>query len=143
MTHEHLVLKSGDSLNCNTDNDDDGGAADGDTGICSGSAEMADENGNNSDNAQVNCAKQCDLVQNLLDELAGGLTGTITGDETAVTLQVICYFNGIELDGGVEIAEEDDKQEVHQCVQQRGGVKPRELLADKSCNSCRERCDGP
>ena len=95
MTHEHLVLESGEGLNCNTNNDDDGGTAEGDAGICSCVAEVADNDRSYCNNAQEDGAEQSDLVQDLLDELAGGLAGTIAGDKATVALQVICYSMGL------------------------------------------------
>ena len=53
---------------------------------------------------------------------AGGLAGTEAGNEAAVLLQVVGDLHGVELDGGIEIAESNDHQEVEDHVQHRLGV---------------------
>ncbi len=62
-------------------------------------------------------APNSDLVDHLLDEVGGGLTRAEAGDEAAVLLQVVGDLNGVELDGGIEVAEGDDHQEVDDHVE--------------------------
>ena len=61
--------------------------------------------GSDGHDAQVDGAEQRDLVEHLVDEVRGGLARTEAGDEAAVLLQVVGYLNGVELDGGIEVAE--------------------------------------
>ena len=77
---------------------------------------MSNQDGGDSDDTQIDGTEQSDLVQNLLDELTGGLAGTEAGDVSAVILQVVCNLYGIELNSGIEVSEEDDQQEVDNCV---------------------------
>ena len=49
-----------------------------------------------------------DFVEHLGNEVSGRLAGTEAGDEAAVLLEVVGYLDGVELDGGVEIAERYD-----------------------------------
>ena len=72
MAHKKLRLKSLNSFNCNTDYDDDGCTAKGNSGILCSVREEADQQGTKSNNCQVDSTEQCDLVENLGDEVAGG-----------------------------------------------------------------------
>ena len=123
MAHEHLAFESLHSLDGNADHNDDRGAAEGDARIGSGLGAGADDDGHAGDDAEINGAEQGDLVQDLLNELAGRLAGTVAGDESAVLLQVVRNFDGVELDRCVEVSEEEDQQEVHDRVGDRVAVK--------------------
>ena len=46
------------------------------------------------------------LLSTLLMKSRGGLARTEAGDEAAVLLQVVGDLHGVELNGGVEIAED-------------------------------------
>ena len=65
------------------------------------------------------------LLSTLVNEVGGRLAGTEAGDEAAVLLQVIGHLNGVELHGGIEIAEADDQQEIQDAVERLAGVKHR------------------
>ena len=67
--------------------------------------DLADDQGQNGHDAQIHGAEQRDLVEDLLNEVSGGLAGTEAGNEAAVLLQVVGDLHGVELDGGVEVAE--------------------------------------
>ena len=78
--------------------------------------------GQDGHNTQIDGAKQRDLIEDLLDEVCGGLAGPEARDEAAVFLQVVGDLNGVELDGGIEIAEADDHHEVEDHIQHGLGI---------------------
>ena len=100
---------------------------------------MGYKDGHNSDDAKIDGAEEGDLVEHLLDELAGGLARTEAGNVAAVLLQVIGHLNRIELDGGIEISEEDDQQEVNDGIGNGGGT---EVLGYPAVGVSGKRGDG-
>ena len=89
-----------------------------------------------------------DLVEHLADILAGRLAGAEAGDEAAVLLEVVGYLDGGELDGGVEIAERYDEQEVDdgvghsvriEHVLHEPGILP---AGDKGTDGAGDTCNG-
>ncbi|CAN3968136.1 TnpV protein, partial [Dysosmobacter welbionis] len=72
--------------------------------------------------AQINGAEQGDLAQDFLDEVHSGLAGTESRDKAALLLQVVGDLHRIELDGGVEIAETDDHDEIHDHIDEGLGI---------------------
>ena len=93
MPHQHLSLQSLHSLKGNAHNDDDGGAADGQ--VPDTLHEVAGNDGQQGDDAEVNCTKDNDLVDDLLNEICGGLAGTEAGDEAAVLLQLVLLHHSV------------------------------------------------
>ena len=85
---------------------------------------MSNENGDNGDDAEIESTEESDLVEHLLDELAGRLARTEAGDVAAVLLQVVGHLDGIELDGGIEVGEEDYQQEIDYRVGNGVGTEP-------------------
>ena len=123
VAHEHLRLECADGLKCNTDNDDDGRAAQGDAGELLRLRARADDQRRDRDDAQVDRAEERDLVEHLLDEFARRLACTEARDEPTVLLQVVGDLDRVELDRGVEVAEEDDEQEVDDDIRPGGRIK--------------------
>ena len=107
VAHEHLRLECADGLKCNTDNDDDGRAAQGDTGELLRLRARADDQRRDRDDAQVDRAEERDLVEHLLDEFARRLACTEARDEPTVLLQVVGDLDRVVLDRGEEEAEEE------------------------------------
>ena len=87
MTHEHLGLQGLDGLKGNTDNDDDGRAADAQR-LHTGDG-IAGNDGQQGHNGQINGAKEGNLLNHLGNEVRGGLTRAEARDEAAVLLQVV------------------------------------------------------
>ena len=144
MTHQHLSLQCLHSLKGNAHDDDDRGTADSQvTDTCH---QVACYDGQQSDDTQINGTKDNDLVDNLLDELSGGLAGTEAGDETAVLLQVVGDLHGIILNGGVEPAEEEDHQTVHNGVNPGSGgpdvLVPPAVQTEEGADGSRHGADG-
>lgn len=71
-------------------------------------ASTRDDQRRDRDDAQVDRAEERDLVEHLLDKFARRLACTEARDESAVLLQIVRDLDRVELDRGVEIAEEDD-----------------------------------
>src|SRR5699024_9258961 len=121
--HEHLRLDGADGLDGNAHDYDYGRTAQGYAGEGGSVGEAADEHGHDGDDAEVDGAEHGDLVEHLLDIVARGLARADAGEEAAVLLQVVGDLHGVELDGGVEVAEEDDEQEVDDRVGDGVGVE--------------------
>jgi hypothetical protein len=64
---------------------------------------------NQRQNRQIQAAHHRDLGQNLVHVVGGVLAGTNAGNESAVLAHVVRRFIGIENDGHVEEAEENDQ----------------------------------
>ncbi len=65
------------------------------------------------------------MLRTLRMILAGRLAGAEAGDEAAVLLEVVRNLHRVKLDGGVEVAEGDDEQEVEHRVEH--GVRVEEV----------------
>ena len=91
MPHQHLSFQCLHGFQSNTDNDDDGGTADGQAG----GHQVTCNDGQQSNNSQINSAKHNDLIDDLLDEVSSGLAGTEAGDETAVLLQLVLLHHSV------------------------------------------------
>ena len=87
MTHQHLSLQSLDGLQSNAHNDDDRGTTD--CQVLNTGNQVAANDGQQSNDCQINSTEDNDLIDDLLDEVSGGLAGTEAGDETAVLLQLV------------------------------------------------------
>ena len=120
MPHQHLCFQRLHRLKGNAHNDDDGGAADRQISVADSLTQQqrADRH-----DAQINGAEQGDLAQDFLDEVHSGLAGTESRDKAALLLQVVGDLDRVELDRGVEVAEEDDEQEVDDDIRPGGRIK--------------------
>ena len=98
LTHQHLGLQRLYGLQRNAHHDDDGRTADGQGGV---PHDLADQQGQDRHDAQIDSAEQGDLVQDLLNEVGGRLAGTEAGNEAAILLQVVGDLHGVELNGGI------------------------------------------
>ena len=109
MAHQHLCFHRLDGFECHTNNDDDRRAADGQRRIAD---DVADDNRQDSHDCKIQSAKERNLVDHLQDEIGSRLTRAEAGDEAAVLLEVVGDLDGVELNGGIEVAERDDQQEI-------------------------------
>ena len=110
MTHGHLSFDVAEGFGYNTNNDDDGGTTERET--CEVAAgDDVNQHRENSNNGKEKRADECDTGENLGDVLSSGTSGTDTGDGTAVGLEVVSNFYGVEGNGGVEVSERDDEYE--------------------------------
>ena len=138
MPHQQLGLQSLHRLQGNAHNDDDGGAAD--RQVPDPTHEVAGDDGQQSHNAEIHSTKDNDLVDDLLDEISGGSARTEAGNEAAVLLQVVGYLHRIILNGGVEPAEEEDHQEVHDRVEP--GSRAPHMIVPPAAGMARKGADG-
>ena len=110
MTHSHLCFDFADGFSYNTAYNDDGGTTECET--CEVAAgDDVDNHRENSNNGEQKRTDESDTGENLGDVLSSGTSGTDTGDGTAVGLQVVGNFYGVEGNRGVEVSERDDEYE--------------------------------
>ncbi len=121
MAHHQFALDGADGLQRDADHNEGSGAAD-----CQSAqrGNVGQDQGQSSDDCQEDSTHHGDLAQNLLDEVGSGLTGAEAGDEAAVLLHVVSHLNGVELDGGVEVGEGKDQQDVDDDISCGAGSKP-------------------
>ena len=106
MAHQHLCFHCLDGFECHTNNDDDRRAADAEGRVAD---DDADENRHDCHDCKIQSAKERNLVDNLQNEISRGLARAEAGDEAAVLLEVVGDLDGVELNGGIEVAERDDQ----------------------------------
>ena len=75
MPHQHLSFQSLHGFQGNAHDDDDGGTADGQA-LHAASQQIAGDDGQDSNDGEVNSAEDHDLADDLSDEVGGGLAGT-------------------------------------------------------------------
>ena len=108
MTHGHLSFDIAVGFGYNTTNDDDGGTTERET--CEVAAgDDVDDHRENSNNGEQKRTDESDTGKDLGDVLSSRTTGTDTGNGTAVVLQVVSNFYGVERNGGVEVSKRDDE----------------------------------
>ena len=118
MTHEHLRLDLTNGLDGDADHNEDGSTTQRQAVNAGNRTENDRQDGNHT---QEERADEANLGDDLHNEVRGGLTGTDTRDRTVVLLEIIGHFNGIILDGNIEIAKEDNEQEVKDAVKPASG----------------------
>lgn len=145
MTHRDLCFKILYGLKNNTYYDEQGRTAEGDI---SDGHQCVDNKWEYCDYAKEERTYKSDLAKHFLNEVARGLSGTYTRYKSAVLLQIIGNFNGIELNGCPEIREEDYQYEVQDNIYGRSKREeivysaPEGAVGEEACNSCGKRYDG-
>ena len=118
MTHHQLGFQRPDRLDRNADNDQDRSTAhrrDVDMG------EVQEDDREDSNDTEEDRTDDRDLVENSLNVIGGGLSGTDTGDTAVRLAEVVRHFNRIVLDRYIEVVEQDDQDEVDDCVRVASG----------------------
>ena len=110
MTHRHLTFDLSCRFKNDTDNDYDRASAECERAHLAAGRQVGDKR-NDSYKAEHDSADQSDTVRDLSDVVRSRSAGTDTRYGTAVVLQVVGYFSGIERDRHVEICERDDENE--------------------------------
>ena len=93
MAHQHLSLQSLNGLQSNAHDNDDGSTTDGqaaDTGN-----QLTANQGQQSNDCQINSTEHNDLVDDLADEVSGGLAGTEAGNKAAILLQLVLRYHPV------------------------------------------------
>lgn len=97
-----------DSVECDADDDEEGGATKEE-----GDVVATDEDiGEDADASDIDSATEGDATKDAVDVLSGELTGLNARDGCLIFLQIISYIDGVKDDRGVEVAEEDDESDV-------------------------------
>ena len=109
MTHHHLAFKLLNCLKRNADDDDDGCAAQREVAHV---GELTVEQRNERDNREEERADEGDSGKDLLDVLCGGSARTDARNGAVVGFEIVRHFDGVVLNGGVEISEHENKDEV-------------------------------
>ena len=143
LTGQHLVFQCLDGLQRNTDNDDNGGTADG-QGIVH---EVTHDNGQQGNDRQIQRAEDGNLADDLGNEFRGGPARPEAGNEAAVLLEVVGDFHRIVLNRRVDVAERDDQQEVDQAVEEapvaeQVVIQPALGVAGEGPDGVRQSSDG-
>lgn len=128
MAHHHLRFQILNNLKRNTNNDQNGGSADGDGRECA--VEEAQHNGENGYNAESESTHKGNSGDNALQEICCGLSGADTGNGTAVLSQVVCHLSCVVLDSYVEIRKCDDENEIKNCIERSAYAEHRESLIE-------------
>ena len=104
---------------------------------------MCNQNGDDSDDTQIDSTEEGDLVEHSSDKVACRLAGTESRDVAAVLLQVVGYLYGVELNCRVEVCEEDYQQEVSDGIADGGRACPYAVtVSGEACDGRRDGCDG-
>ena len=110
MTHSHLSFDFAEGFGYHAAYNDDGGTTERET--CEVAAgDDIDNHRENSNNGEKKRTDESDTGENLGDVLSSGTSGTDTGNGTAVGLEVVGNFYGVEGNRGVEISERNDEYE--------------------------------
>ena len=115
MPHEHLSFQLLGGLQGHAHHDQHAGRAE-HAGDVQG---VQHDGGDHGDDGQEQRAEQGQTVADLAQVFARGTARPDAGDEAAVLLEVLAHLHRIEGDGGVEVTEGDDQQEVDQIVGHR------------------------
>lgn len=92
MTHQHLSLQALDRLKRNTNDDDDGRAANREGTVLD---DDADNDRQDCDDRQIQSAKERDLVDNLQDEVRGRLARRKPGMKPPFFLRLLAISIGL------------------------------------------------
>ena len=139
MTHHHLRFELLNGFESNTDDNDDGSTAHGESAHLG--SRTVDQR-NQSDNGQEQCADQRDTRKDILDVIRCGSTGTDTGNGTVVGFQIVRHLDRIVLDRGVEICEQQNEDEIQYDIQPVIGVKRIEEVSPETFLDVEEEVDG-
>ena len=106
------------------------------TQLDGGAGDVAEDDGEASNDGQEDRADQSDLGQGLRDEIAGGLARTDAGNGTVVFAKLVGNVHGVVLDRNVEVVERDDQQHVNDEVKNAVVVKHAEESVQRRMRSC-------
>jgi hypothetical protein len=108
ISHQHHGFNLLDGLKHNTYYDDQACSSKGDRGI----EDTSENERKNADDRQADCADENNVIQDPAQIFACRLSGTDTRDKAAVLLEIVRNFDRVEGDRGIEICEENKKDDV-------------------------------
>src|SRR3972149_672849 len=112
VSHRELGFDLLHRLQCDPDHDQDRDPGEGDRDA----PDRTCDSRKHCDNGQEDRSGQCDPIEDEREVLRSLTTGADSWDETSLTLDHLRLLLGIELNGGVEVGEEDDQGEENQDV---------------------------
>ena len=138
MPHHHLRFQLLYSLQSYAYDNDDGGAPQGQPRHA-GNAGVDD--GDQRHKSQEQGADERYLGKDLCDEVRRGLAGTDARDGPVVLAEIIGHFQGIILDGHIEVSEHEDQEEVDHDIQPARLVKGIEEALPEALGGVHENLD--
>src|SRR2546423_10823309 len=113
VPHHELALDLLHRFEGDTHHDEDGGAPEGEL---PDPPQRDHHRRDDGDQAEIQRPGQRDTGEDLVEVLGRGIAGPVPRDEPALLLDQVGLALGVELDGRVEVAEEDDEDEVDRDV---------------------------